>query len=56
MGWPEKDFLPEDANEVQQISPAYFRVMKEAKEKGYSPEDIEMALEFIERARRRDQQ
>ena len=56
MGWPEQDSTSDNASEKQQISPAYFRVMKDAKERGYSPEDIEMALDFIERARRRDQQ
>lgn len=43
------------ANE-QKMDPAFFRVMKSAQEKGYSAHDIELAIDFIERARERDKQ
>jgi len=43
---------PEDSR----ISQAYFRIMQDAQEKGIPPEDLQMALDFIERARRRDQE
>lgn len=33
---------------------AWFRVMKNAKDSGHSPEDIQMALDFVARARKRD--
>jgi transcriptional regulator with XRE-family HTH domain len=33
---------------------AYARVMKEAKEKGFSPKDIQKAMEFIEWSKNRD--
>lgn len=32
----------------------FFRVMQTAKEKGYTPEDLELAMNFIARARKRD--
>ena len=32
----------------------FFRVMQTAKEKGYTPEDLELAMNFIDRARKRD--
>lgn len=38
-----------------QINPAYFRIMKEAEEKGIPPEDIEDAIMLLERARKRDE-
>lgn len=37
------------------IDPAFFRVMQDANDRGYTPEDIQMALDFLDRARRRDQ-
>ena len=37
------------------VDAAYFRVMQSAKDKGYTPEDIQMAMDFIDRARKRDQ-
>lgn len=33
---------------------AYFRVMQSAKEKGYTPEDLKLAMDFLDRARKRD--
>lgn len=33
----------------------FFRLMKDAQDKGYSPEDMKMALDFIERARKRNE-
>lgn len=38
----------------QELDPAFFRVMKSAQEKGYSAHDIELAMDFIKRARERD--
>lgn len=35
---------------------AYFSVMKSAREDGFSPEDIEFALDFLRRARKRDEE
>lgn len=42
--------------ESQGLDPAFFRVMKSAQEKGYSAHDIELAMDFIKRARERDKQ
>jgi transcriptional regulator with XRE-family HTH domain len=42
--------------ESEGLNSAYFRVMKDAQEKGYSPHDIQLALDFIKRARERDKQ
>lgn len=33
---------------------AFFRVMQNAEKKGYTPEDMQMALDFLDRARKRD--
>lgn len=44
---------PEGGQEV--IDSGFFRVMQSAKDKGYTPEDIQMALDFLDRARKRDQ-
>lgn len=52
----EKTPTAEDGSEEQQLDYSFFRVMKNAKEKGFSPEDIELALDFLKRARGRDQQ
>lgn len=32
----------------------FFRVMQTAKEKGYTPEDLKLAMDFLDRARKRD--
>lgn len=40
---------------TSELDQAFFRVMKSAQDKGYSPHDIELALDFIKRARERDQ-
>lgn len=37
------------------IESGFFRVMQRAKDSGYTPEDVQMALDFLERARKRDQ-
>ena len=47
----EKD--GEHKNEA--IDYAFFRVMQDAKDRGYTPEDLQMAIDFLDRARRRDQ-
>lgn len=44
---------PEGEQEV--IDSGFFRVMQSAKDKGYTPEDVQMALDFLDRARKRDQ-
>lgn len=41
--------------ENSELDQAFFRVMKSAQEKGYSAHDIELAMDFIKRARERDQ-
>ena len=49
--------LEEDDNsdsEQQLENSAFFRVMQTAKEKGYTPEDLKLAMEFLDRARKRD--
>ena len=51
----EKSDLIED-REKKEKDKAFFRVMQSAKEKGYSAEDMELALSFIERARKRDEE
>lgn len=38
----------------EQLEAGYFRVMKEAKEKGFSPDDVRLAVDFLERAKNRD--
>jgi len=56
-GQKENTPTPEgERNEEHRINPAYFRVMQDAQDKGIPPEDLQMALDFIERARRRDQE
>ncbi len=45
-----------EQSEGSSINQAYFRIMQDAQEKGIPPEDLQMALDFIERARRRDQE
>lgn len=42
--------------EGHHIDAAYFHIMQDAQDKGIPPEDIQMAIDFIERARRRDQE
>lgn len=46
MGW-EDEREPEFDN-------GFFRVMQSAQDKGYTPEDIEIALDFLTMARERD--
>lgn len=46
MGWENKN-QPE-------IDNGFFRVMQSAQNKGYTPEDIEIALDFLTMARERD--
>lgn len=43
-----------ESKEVLEDEKAFFRVMKDAQAKGYSPKDIQLAIEFLERARERD--
>lgn len=42
-----------DVNE-QAINNGYFRIMQDAKQKGIPPEDISLALSFLEEARKRN--
>lgn len=43
MGWEETS-----------LNEGFFRVMQNAQNQGYTPEDITMALDFLSRARNRD--
>jgi len=53
----ETEKTPIQAGEREKrINDGFFRVMQSAQEKGYSPEDIERALNFLEWARKRDQE
>ena len=49
-----KSDLIEEKNPETIENNAYFRVMQTAKEKGYTPEDLKLAMEFLDRARKRD--
>lgn len=55
MTGQEKAPTPESERE-KRIDDGFFRVMQSAQEKGYSPEDIERALDFLDWARKRDQE
>lgn len=52
----ETEKAPTPQDERESIDPSFFRVMQSAKDKGYTPEDIQMALDFMDRARKRDQE
>ncbi|WP_371374536.1 helix-turn-helix domain-containing protein [Sporomusa aerivorans] len=43
-----------DSDSDQQLDQSFFRVMQDAKNKGYDADDIRLALDFLERARKRD--
>lgn len=43
MGWNETT-----------LNEGFFRVMQDAQNKGYTPDDVTMALDFLARARNRD--
>ncbi len=45
----DKTVLP--AEQVGGLSPEYIKVVSEAKERGYSPEDIRIALDMLDIAR-----
>lgn len=47
-------FTNNKADKPTNIDPAYFKVMESAKKKGYSPEDLQLAIDFLDRARKRD--
>lgn len=49
-----KSDLIEEKNPDFVENNAYFRVMQTAKEKGYTPEDLQLAMDFLDRARKRD--
>jgi transcriptional regulator with XRE-family HTH domain len=61
LGVSVDDFFKEEAalsieeNEKNAIPEGYLRVSKEALEKGVSPEDMQMAVDFFIRARQRDE-
>lgn len=38
-----------------ELERAYFRITKDAKESGISPDDLQMALDFLKMARERDE-
>ena len=48
--------IQEDERKSDLIDSGFFRVMQSAKDKGYAPEDIQLALDFLDRARKRDQE
>ena len=52
----EKAPTPEGERSETAIDPAFFRIMQDAQSKGLTPEDLQMAVDFLDRARRRDQQ
>lgn len=41
--------------EQEKIPPAFIKIAKDAYDHGLSPEDIEMAIDFLKKARQRDQ-
>lgn len=49
-----KESIQKDELKSDCLDSAYFRVMQDAKKRGCSPEDIQIALDFIEQARRHD--
>lgn len=53
LGILKSDLIEEKSPESLEDH-AYFRVMQTAKEKGYTPEDLKLAMEFLARARKRD--
>lgn len=53
LGILKSDLIEEKTAESIENN-AYFRVMQSAKEKGYTPEDLELAMDFLDRARKRD--
>lgn len=55
MGNEQKEKPAQAQAENSELDQAFFRVMKSAQDKGYSAHDIELALDFIKRARERDQ-
>lgn len=48
---PEQKKLPSEEDNA-----GFFRVMQTCREKGYTPEDIELAMDFFDRAQKRDQE
>ena len=51
----EKAPTPQSERQMPSIDPAYFRVIQDAQGKGLTPEDLRIAIDFLDRARRRDQ-
>ena len=47
---------PENQPEHDVIDSAFFRVMQDAQDRGFSPEDLRLALDFLEKARKWDQE
>lgn len=56
LGGEQKEKAPTPEGERQKNLSGYFRVMQSAKDKGYTPEDMQLALDFLDRARKRDQE
>lgn len=52
----KKTPTPEGEREKELLSSKYFRVLQSANDKGYTPEDIQLALDFLDRARKRDEE
>lgn len=53
LGVLKSDLVEEKSAESIENN-AYFRIMQTAKEKGYTPEDLMLAMDFLDRARKRD--
>lgn len=44
-----------DSVDSDVVGSEFFRIMQDAKNKGFTPRDLQLALNFLEDARRRDQ-
>jgi XRE family transcriptional regulator of biofilm formation len=59
LNTPVDDFFRESADpekkEAEELPAGYLRVAREAKEKGLTPEDLDMALKFLMDVRKRDE-
>jgi len=51
----ETNLLDDSDNKTKLLNEAYTRVMVKAKKSGIAPYDLEMALDFLVRAKRRDE-
>ena len=57
LGTGQKEKLTlEDEQKNELLDSGFLRVMQKAKEKGYSPNDIQLVLDFLEQAKKRDEE